>query len=255
MMRCLPISRRWAGCISVCPATICGKGQTGSPLASSAPSTIPWPASNSWHSQCSHYVRQIVVWRTNLEVTPPAGMPLADHITIKETGVMLAVRVVVGCEILKALDHLENVGLRVLVQRRDALRNHGATSHTHRSPRNVVQRRDGGDLVSCRFHFPHSFRRSRCLRPAALTRWRSAGWGGGSKIDGSGAGGTAREAPALARAGTGRTWRATRSCRLCFGNERAGALGVPPVAAATTGNARPWPPVGRAHVRTPGTNA
>src|SRR3546814_3039381 len=38
-----------------------------------------------------------------------------------------------------------------------------------------------------------------------------------------------------------RTWRATRSCRLCFGNERAGALGVPPVAAATTGNARPWP--------------
>src|SRR3546814_696548 len=87
----------------------------------------------------------------------------------------------------------------------------------------------------------HSFRRSRCLRPAALTRWRSAGWGGGSKIDGSGAGGTAREAPALARAGTGRTWRATRSCRLCFGNERAGALGVPPVAAATTGNARPWP--------------
>src|SRR3546814_2838040 len=70
MMRCLPISRRWAGCISVCPATICGKGQTGSPLASSAPSTIPWPASNSWHSQCSHYVCQIVVWRTNLEVTP-----------------------------------------------------------------------------------------------------------------------------------------------------------------------------------------
>src|SRR3546814_6174902 len=123
-------------------------------------------------------------------------MPLADHITIKETGVMLAVRVVVGCEILKALDHLENVGLRVLVQRRDALRNHGATSHTHRSPRNVVQRRDGGDLVSCRFHFPHSFRRSRCLRPAALTRWRSAGWGGGSKIDGSGAGGATREAPA-----------------------------------------------------------
>src|SRR3546814_10449228 len=74
--------------------------------------------------------------------------------------------------------------------------NHGATSHTHRSPRNVVQRRDGGDLVSCRFHFPHSFRRSRCLRPAALTRWRSAGWGGGSKIDGSGAGGATREAPA-----------------------------------------------------------
>src|SRR3546814_7698952 len=106
-------------------------------------------------------------------------MPVADHIAIKETGVMLAVRIVVGCEILKALDHLENVGLRILVQRRDALRNHGATSHTHRSPRNVVQRRDGGDLVSCRFHFPHSFRRSRCLRPAALTRWRSAGWGGG----------------------------------------------------------------------------
>src|SRR3546814_43513 len=42
----------------------------------------------------------------------------------------------------------------------------------------------------------HSFRRSRCLRPAALTRWRSAGWGGGSKIDGSGAGGATREAPA-----------------------------------------------------------
>ena len=113
---------------------------------------------------------------------------------------MLAVRIVVGCEILKALDHLENVGLRILVQRRDALRNHGATSHAHRSPRNVVQRRNGGDLVSCRFHFPHSFRRSRCLRPAALTRWRSAGWGGGSKIDGSGAGGATREAPARASA-------------------------------------------------------
>src|SRR3546814_4926499 len=42
------------------------------------------------------------------------------------------------------------------------------------------------------------------------------------------------------RAGTGRTCRATRSCRLCFGNERAGALGVPPVAAATTDGARPW---------------
>src|SRR3546814_19071753 len=89
------------------PYTTLFRSQTGSPLASSAPSTIPWPASNSWHSQCSHYVRQIVVWRTNLEVTPPAGMPLADHITIKETGVMLAVRVVVGCEILQALDHLE----------------------------------------------------------------------------------------------------------------------------------------------------
>src|SRR3546814_2458336 len=46
----------------------------------------------------------------------------------------------------------------------------------------------------------HSFRRSRCLRPAALTRWRSAGWGGGSKIDGSGAGGATREAPARASA-------------------------------------------------------
>ena len=53
-------------------------------------------------------------------VVSPAGMPLADHIAIKETGVMLAVRIVVGCEILKALDHLENVGLRILVQRRDA---------------------------------------------------------------------------------------------------------------------------------------
>src|SRR3546814_14762043 len=38
----------------------------------------------------------------------------------------------------------------------------------------------------------HSFRRSRCLRPAALTRWRSAGWGGGSKIDESGAGGATK---------------------------------------------------------------
>jgi hypothetical protein len=38
--------------------------------ANSALSTIPWLASNSWHSQCSHDVRQIVVWRTNLEVTP-----------------------------------------------------------------------------------------------------------------------------------------------------------------------------------------
>src|SRR3546814_7256434 len=52
------------------PYTTLFRSQTGSPLASSAPSTIPWPASNSWHSQCSHYVRQIVVWRTNLEVTP-----------------------------------------------------------------------------------------------------------------------------------------------------------------------------------------
>src|SRR3546814_14248748 len=40
------------------------------------------------------------------------------------------------------------------------------------------------DPVRFLSHFPHSFRRSRCLRPAALTRWRSAGWGGGSKIDG-----------------------------------------------------------------------
>src|SRR3546814_20778265 len=76
-------------------------------------------------------------------VVSPAGLPLADHITIKETGVMLAVRVVVGCEILKPLDHLENVGLRVLVQRRDALRNHGATSHPIRSPRNDIQPAEG----------------------------------------------------------------------------------------------------------------
>jgi len=38
----------------------------------------------------------------------------------------------------------------------------------------------------------------------------------------------------------GWTCRATRSCRLCFGNERAVALGVPPVAAATINGARPW---------------
>src|SRR3546814_391402 len=56
------------------------------------------------------------------------------------------------------------------------------------------------DPVRFLSHFPHSFRRSRCLRPAALTRWRSAGWGGGSKIDGSGAGGATREAPARASA-------------------------------------------------------
>src|SRR3546814_3294756 len=112
---------------------------------------------------------------------------------------MLAGRVVVGCEILNALDDLENVGLRVLVQRRDALRNHGATSPTHRSPRNVVQRRAGGDLVRWRFHFPHSIRRSCCLRPAAMARWRSAGCGGGCKLGASGAGGASREAPARAR--------------------------------------------------------
>src|SRR3546814_2112315 len=46
-------------------------------------------------------------------VVSPAGMPLADHITIKETGVMLAVRVVVGCEILKALDHLDRKSTRL----------------------------------------------------------------------------------------------------------------------------------------------
>src|SRR3546814_5341064 len=56
------------------------------------------------------------------------------------------------------------------------------------------------DPVRFLSHFPHSFRRSRCLRPAALTRWRSAGWGGGSKIDGSGAGGATREAKCRARA-------------------------------------------------------
>src|SRR3546814_11675605 len=61
-------------------------------------------------------------------VVSPAGMPLADHIAIKETGVMLAVRIVVGGEILKALDHLENVVLRILVKRSDAWRNHVATS-------------------------------------------------------------------------------------------------------------------------------
>src|SRR3546814_1602972 len=37
------------------------------------------------------------------------------------------------------------------------------------------------DPVRFLSHFPHSFRRSRCLRPAALTRWRSAGWGGRSE--------------------------------------------------------------------------
>src|SRR3546814_17909969 len=31
---------------------------------------IPWLVSNSSLSQCSHYVWKIVVWRTNLEVTP-----------------------------------------------------------------------------------------------------------------------------------------------------------------------------------------
>ncbi|MFZ2997699.1 hypothetical protein, partial [Sphingobium sp.] len=36
----------------------------------SASSTIPCRASSSLISRCSHYVCQIVVWRTNLEVTP-----------------------------------------------------------------------------------------------------------------------------------------------------------------------------------------
>lgn len=41
----------------------------------SASSTIPCRASSSLISRCSHYVCQIVVWRTNLEVTPPCALP------------------------------------------------------------------------------------------------------------------------------------------------------------------------------------
>src|SRR3546814_18093102 len=39
---------------------------------------IPWLVSNSSLSQCSHYVWKIVVWRTNLEVTP-ATCACADN--------------------------------------------------------------------------------------------------------------------------------------------------------------------------------
>src|SRR3546814_5830836 len=96
-------------------------------------------------------------------------------------------------------------------------------------------------MVSCRFHFPHSFGRSRCLRPAALTRWRSAGWGGGSKIDGSGAGGASREAPARASAPElAELVEQPGPVDYASGTKGRVPLVFPPVATATTDGARPW---------------
>src|SRR3546814_326665 len=87
----------------------------------------------------------------------------------------------------------------------------------------------------------HSFRRSRCLRPAALTRWRSAGWGGGSKIDGSGAGGASREAPARASAPElAELVEQPGPVDYASGTKGRVPLVFPPVATATTDGARPW---------------
>src|SRR3546814_12831711 len=96
-------------------------------------------------------------------------------------------------------------------------------------------------MVSCRFHFPHSFGRSRCLRPAALTRWRSAGWGGGSKIDGSGAGGASREAPARASAPElAELVEQPGPVDYASGTKGRVPLVFPPVATANTDGARTW---------------
>src|SRR3546814_2800161 len=87
----------------------------------------------------------------------------------------------------------------------------------------------------------HSFRRSRCLRPAARTRWRSAGGGGGSKIDGSGAGGATREAPARASAPElAELVGQPGPVDYASGTKGRVPLVFPPVATATTDGARPW---------------
>ena len=58
-----------------CPAAAFEGRRSVRLAVNSASSTIPCRASSSLISRCSHYVCQIVVWRTNLEVTPCwAGM-------------------------------------------------------------------------------------------------------------------------------------------------------------------------------------
>ncbi len=52
----------------------------------SASSTIPCRASSSLISRCSHYVCQIVVWRTNLEVTPTALGRIEDRVDGLDAG-------------------------------------------------------------------------------------------------------------------------------------------------------------------------
>src|SRR3546814_7915779 len=53
-----------------CPAAAFEGRRSVRLAVNSASSTIPCRASSSLISRCSHYVCQIVVWRTNLEVTP-----------------------------------------------------------------------------------------------------------------------------------------------------------------------------------------
>ena len=55
-----------------CPAAAFEGRRSVRLAVNSASSTIPCRASSSLISRCSHYVCQIVVWRTNLEVTPTA---------------------------------------------------------------------------------------------------------------------------------------------------------------------------------------
>src|SRR3546814_6861948 len=57
-----------------CPAAAFEGRRSVRLAVNSASSTIPCRASSSLISRCSHYVCQIVVWRTNLEVTPGANL-------------------------------------------------------------------------------------------------------------------------------------------------------------------------------------
>ena len=62
-----------------CPAAAFEGRRSVRLAVNSASSTIPCRASSSLISRCSHYVCQIVVWRTNLEVTPDVLQIIPDH--------------------------------------------------------------------------------------------------------------------------------------------------------------------------------
>src|SRR3546814_20592794 len=57
-----------------CPAAAFEGRRSVRLAVNSASSTIPCRASSSLISRCSHYVCQIVVWRTNLAVTTGANL-------------------------------------------------------------------------------------------------------------------------------------------------------------------------------------
>lgn len=88
-------------------------------------------------------------------------------------------------------------------------------------------------------HCPFSFFRGaagcRCNR-VCLSGEERDGEGGAKSMAWRGQAALARPTP---HKGAGcRAWRTTRGCRFCFGNERAAALGVPPVLRASGGG--PW---------------